>query len=138
MLATLQELISLLASDPLTVDQVVAALGTVADDYGVSLAVAPADPLFQEVIVARGVDLETRLPSDEPAFVRLTPAEPPSLETLAEAFGPYREIPREGRDRLPQAIFYLQPPEGRCLVALIAEVSEGQAVSITVRRDKLP
>jgi hypothetical protein len=138
MLAALQEMVSLLASDPLTVQQVAAKLGVVAEDLGASLAVAPADPLFEEVIVARGIDLATRLPSDEPAFVRLVPADPPSLETLAAAFGSYREIPPEDRGQLPQAIFYLQPPEGPCLVALIAEVREGQAVSITLRRDRLP
>jgi hypothetical protein len=138
MLAALQRLISLLASDPLTVDQVVGALGAVSQDHGASVAVMPADPLFEEAIVARAIDLTTRQPSDVPALVRLTPAEPPSLESLADAFGPYREIPPEDRGQLPQAIFYLRLPEGPCLVALIAEVREGQAVSITLRRDKLP
>jgi hypothetical protein len=138
MLAALQELVSLLASDPLTVQQVAEKLGTVAEDLVASLAVAPADPSFKEVIVARAIDLTTRQPSDVPALVRLVPAEPPSVEALAEAFGPYREIPPQDLDRLPQAIFYLQLPEGPCLIALIAEVREGQAVSITLRRDKLP
>ena len=138
MLAALQELISLLASDPLTVQQVAGRLGEVAEDLVASLAVTPAVPIFQEVIIARSIDLTTREPTDVPAFVRLVPAEPPSLETLSEAFGPYREIPPQDLDRLPQAIFYLQLPEGPCLIALIAEVSDGQAVSITLRRDKLP
>jgi hypothetical protein len=139
MLAALQELISLLASDPLTVQQVAGRLGEVAEDLVASLAVTPAGPDLEEVIIARSIDLTTREPTDVPAFVRLVPAEPPSLETLSEAFGPYREIPPQDLDRLPQAIFYLQlPPEGPCLIALIAEVSDGQAVSITLRRDKLP
>ena len=138
MLAALQELIALLASDPLTAQEAAAALGKVAEDLVASLAVTPAGPHFQEVIVARAIDLTTREPTDVPAFVRLVPSDPPSLETLAEAFGPYREIPQQDLDQLPQAIFYLQLPEGPCLIALIAEVSDGQAVSITLRRDKLP
>ena len=138
MLAALQRLISLLATDPLTVSQVVDALGPVGQDHGASVAVAPADPAFEEVIVARAIDLTTRQPFDVPALVRLVPAEPPALEALAEAFGTYREIPPEDRGQPPQAIFYLRPSEGPCLVALIAEVREGQAVSITLRRDKLP
>ena len=138
MLAALQELVSLLASDPLSVDQVVAALGTIQEDLGASVAVTPASPLFREVIVARAIDLATRQPSDAPALIRLTPADRPTLEALAEAFGRYREIPPEDRGQLPQAIFYLQLPEGPCLIALIAEVREGQAVTLTLRRDKLP
>lgn len=138
MLAALQKLISLLVSDPLTADKVALQLGTVVEDLGASLAVTPANPLFRDAIVARGIDLTTREPSNVPALVRLTLVDPPPLETLGTVFGSYREVPPEDRGQLPKVIFYIQPPEGPCLIALIAEVRDGRAVTITLRRDILP
>lgn len=138
MLAKVRELVSLLASDPLTVKDVAATLGTIARDDGGTVEVAPADPSLQEVTVARGIDIATRTRSDEPGFVWMVPTEALTLSSLAEAFGSYREIPREERDRLPQAIFYIKQTAAPCLVTLIADVRDGEAVSLTLRRDKLP
>ena len=69
MLAILQSLISLLASEPLSVNRVIMELGKAEDDLGASVLIAPADPLFREAIVVRNIDLATREPGNIPALV---------------------------------------------------------------------
>lgn len=135
MLAALQALASLLARDPLTVDEVVEQLGTVTHDYGGNVLLKPRNPLFKEASVVRGIDSATLEPSNTPAHVTLTPVEPPSVNTLAQMFGAYRHIP--AREKIaPQVIFYLDMPGQPYAVALIAEVREERAVKITLRRDR--
>ena len=136
MLAALRELASVLARDPLTVDDVIAHLGgTVTHDYGANVVLAPRDPAFREASIVRGLDVATRQQSTAPAHVDLTPAELPTIETLAHAFGTYTEIP--GEEKVPpQVIFYLDMPGQPYTVALIAEVKHGHAVRLTLRRDR--
>jgi hypothetical protein len=135
MLAALQALASMLARDPLTVNQVVEELGTVTHDYGANVLLTPHDPLFKEASVVRGIDLTSFEPTDTPAHVALTPVEPPTLETLIRTFGTHTRIPAEEKIP-PQVIFYLDMPSQPCTVALIARIRKGRAVTLTLRRDR--
>lgn len=134
MLAALQALAALLARDPLTVDDLIEYLGTVMQDYGANVVLRPRESAFQEASIVRGVKAVGFGPSTVPAHVTLTPVEPPTVETLAQAFGTYTRIPAEAKVP-PQVIFYLDLPGQPRSVALIAEVKQGRAVRITLRRD---
>ena len=105
MLSNLQDLISLLSTEPLTVGDVIQHLGVAGEDRGASVVVTPNDTQIHSAIVVRGIALETREPSDVPALILLRPADPLPLEALELLFGSYREVPPEGRGQLPQAIF---------------------------------
>lgn len=135
MIPALRALASLLAADPLTVNEVSDQLGTVTHDFGANVMLAPRDPLFKEASVVRGIDPTTLKPSPTPAHVTLTPAEPPALETLTQAFGPATRVPAEEKIP-PQAIFYLEMPGQPYTVALIAEVQQRRVTRITLRRDQ--
>jgi|WetSurMetagenome_2_1015567.scaffolds.fasta_scaffold125405_1 hypothetical protein len=134
MIAVLQELASLLARDSLTVDQIIAKLGTVLHDYGSNILVTTSNLLFKEANVVREINLATLEPSNAPAHVILTPAEPVSLKILARAFGEYKNVP--AKEKIPsKVIFYLEMPGQPYSVALIAEVENSRALKITLRRD---
>jgi hypothetical protein len=136
MIAALEALAALLARDPLTVDDVIAHLGPARHDYGANVVLAPRDPSFTEANVMRDLDSAARKHTATPALVTLTPAEPPAVKTLAEHFGPYHTIPAEDKGIPPQVIFYLDQPGQPRAVALIAEVRDGRAARITLRRDQ--
>jgi hypothetical protein len=132
--AALQALALLLAREAVTVDEVVAHLGSVTHDYGANLLIAPRDASFTEANLVRGLDPATRHAADVPAHVEITPAEPPTIEALSRTFGTPVAVPAEERVP-PRAIFYLDLPGQPRGVALIAHVKEGRAVRLTLRRD---
>jgi hypothetical protein len=135
MIAELQELASLLSSDALTVDQVIARLGAVAQDYGPNVLITPKSPAFKEINIVRTTNLRTLEPTNIPYLLIVTPAGPLALKDLSRAFGEYKNIPAE--EKVPaQAIFYLDTPGQPYTVALIAGVKNYQVIKITLRRDK--
>jgi hypothetical protein len=134
MLAEIKELVSFLAGDPLTADQVITRLGTMIQDHGGNVSIKPRNPLFKEADVIREIDLKTLKPSNRPAHVSLTPVDPPALDSLTKAFGAYKLIPAEEKS-LPQVIFYLDQPKRPYTVALIGELKGKRVVRIILRRD---
>ena len=134
MIEALELLASLLARGPLTVEEVIKQLGTVISDYKPNVLGEPSDPLFKEANVVRGIDLTSFEPSNTPVHIDLTPLHPPTIETLAQTFGKYRQIPAE--EYFPERlIFYLDMPDHPYTVSLIACVRQGYAAEITLRRD---
>ncbi len=134
-LKSLKALTEYLARDPLTVGDVAGRLGKTGKDYGASVDVTPGDPLYRSASIVRRVDQATGDPSGEPAHVTLTPADPPTVEELAREFGAYERVPAEGK--IPErAIFYLDAPGRPYRVALIAQLQQGRAVRLILRRDR--
>jgi hypothetical protein len=107
----------------------------VIEDYGGNVLLTPRDPQFSEANLVRRVNLTTLEPADEVAHLELTPAEVPTLESLATAFGDYSMVPAEDKGMLPLAIFYLDRPGRPVNIALIAEVKNDLVRRITLRRD---
>ena len=137
MVAALRAVASLLAGEPLTVDQVIDHLGAVTRDYGGNVLLAPREPGFRQASVVRAVDPSTGSPTPTPAYVALTPLAPPPLTALTDAFGPFRRVPATGS--IPErAMFALPTPGSPSAVTLIAEVEQGRATRITLRRDPRP
>jgi hypothetical protein len=134
MLSAVKELASFLASDPLTVDQVIKHLGSLTQDYGSNVTIKPRDPKFKEAEVVREIGQTTLKSSNRPAFLSLTPVEPPTLVSLAAMFGPYKKIAAEEKNPA-QVIFYLDQPGKPYTVALIGEIKADKVVRITLRRD---
>lgn len=134
MIAELKNIATLLASDPLTVQQVIAQLGAVTTDYGSNVLVAPNNPLFREAEVVRKVDLNTFDPLDTPANIHLTPVEPMPVAQLTGAFGAFHKYPAR-RKQLPTMVFDLDVGGQPCAVALIASIKDDQVVELTLRRD---
>ncbi len=134
MLAEIKELVSFLASDPLTADQVIKHLGSVTQDHGSNVTIKPRDPEFKEAGVVREIGQTDLKTSNRPALVSLTPIEPPTLVSLAAKFGPYKKIAAEEKNPA-QVIFYLDQPGKPYTVALIGEVKADRVVRITLRRD---
>lgn len=87
MIAELQSIACLLTSDPLSTDEVVGKLGSVAHDYGGNVLVRPYDPQFKEASVVREIDRTTYKPSNIPSGVGLSPVNPPPVEKLVQGFG---------------------------------------------------
>lgn len=136
MIDLLRELGTLMARDRLTVDELVARLGRVAEDYGSNLLIETHNPLLGAADLVREVDQRTLAPSTSPAHLELTPAEPPTLGVLEAAFGPALEIPAEDKGQLPQAIFERPIAAGRAYeTVLIAAVDDGRVLSLILRRD---
>ena len=135
MITALKALASLLARDPLTVDEVIEQLGKVTKNYTWNVLLTPHNPVFKEVSVGRAVDSATRKPANIPSYVEVTPTEPPAIEILAQAFGTYKRIPAEKKVP-PQAIFYLDISGQPYTIALIADIKDNHATRIALRRDK--
>lgn len=135
MIAELQAIISLLTTDPLTVDQVVENLGTVTTNYTPNVVVKPYSSELKEASVLRRMDARTFQHINTPNSVTLKPTMPPTVETLAQAFGEYNEV--ISTDALPpRIIFYLDKYSKKYTIALIAYIEEGRAIQITLRRDQ--
>jgi hypothetical protein len=135
MLAALRSLVDWMGSDPLYVDEMVERMGSIIEDYGPNVLLRPFDPMFSTVNIVRCLDPATSAPTNTPAHLILTPVEPPPLKSLSEAFGEYREVPMRSPFP-PRVIFYLDMLGSPYTVALIAEVQDGKATHITLRRDK--
>ena len=130
----LESIATLLADDPLTARQVVERLGTVSEDYGSNVLVAPGSPLFREANVVRDVDRTTFDPVDIPDHLYLTPTVPPLVDALTAAFGMYDEVPSLHGEP-PELIFYLEMRGQPYAAALIARVQDDRAVELVLRRD---
>lgn len=135
MIAEIQAIICLLASDPLTVDTVVRKLGTVTDNYSGNVLIKPYDPQFKEANVVREIDQTTGKHLNIPSLVDLTPLDPPKVETLVQAFGAYKRA-APNRHLPPRIIFYLNMSGRPYTITLIADIKDDRAVLIGLRRDK--
>ena len=136
MIELLRELATLLARDPLTVDDVVERLGPVVQDTDYNLLIDPRNPLLGGVNLVRLMDQHTLEPGETPAFLELTPAEPLALGSLEQMFGVSKTIWPDHEEELPQAIF--EQPVATSLsheTVLIAAVDDGRVLSLTLRRD---
>lgn len=139
MIELLVRLCQLLASDHVTVADVVSALGgAILRRDLTSATVRPANPSLAEVRVV------TEPERDEPAYVELVPA-PTGRLTVAElkpAFGEYHPLPRVHWNTPRQIIFYPETAGTSHRCALIAAVQpgargleDGEVTSLTLRRD---
>ncbi len=130
----LESIAAFLASDPLTIHQIVERLGTATTDYGSNILITPSNTLFLEANVVRQVSRTTLDPINVLSHVDLTPSEPPSVGELSSAFGKYHEAPSL-HDDPPELIFYLEMHGQPFAVTLIAQIKEDRAVALTFRRD---
>lgn len=142
MIETLQELCSILSTDPLTAPEAAASLGDIEEDEGGSspITVRPYNSSFRTAQVVRKYD------TDEPAHVRLDLAEAGagalSVANLKAAFGDYREVPRM-RPKTPARIAFLvdepdQPYNCTLIVDVVpgeGGVEQGTVKGFTLRRD---
>ncbi len=135
MLPALQAYVNWMGSEPLFVDEMVAKIGTVIEDYGPNVLLKPEDPLFDQVDIVRALNATSSGPANTPAHVILTPAEPPALADLIPAFGAYQELPNR-RPFPPRVIFQVNPPGSQYTIAMIVEVRQNHAARITLRRDQ--
>jgi hypothetical protein len=135
MIAEIQAIMCLLASDPLTVDTVVRKLGTVTDNYSGNVLIKPYDPQFKEASVVREIDQTTGKHLNIPSLVDLTPVNPPKVETLVQAFGAYKRG-APNRHLPPRINFYLDMPGHPYKIVLGADIKGNHAIRIILRRDK--
>lgn len=139
----LAELCRRLVSDPVTVDEMAAAVGTVTSSYsdGQRLVVEPTSPDFGEARVSSG----TR--DGVPTLVRLDLSETAALtvEDLQTAFGDYEEAGRLHFDEDPRLIFHPDTPaELPWTCTLIASIpvahmrqpDRAPVTSLSLRRDR--
>lgn len=127
-----------MASEPLTVDQVVRFVGTVSESYPWDVIVKPYDPEFKEAIVGWETDSITFKSTNIPRIIDLIPVEAPKVETLAQAFGKYERIRPIHYTKPPRIIFYLDMPKHPYRIVLIADVKKGRAIKIILLREKRP
>lgn len=126
---SLRSLATLLAADPLSVDDVADALGTEERSSAGDVLIAPFDPAFSEATVVR------RAGGDVPAHATVSLAEPTSLDELVAAFGSPRTVAAE--EKVPaQALFPLDTPGTPYRITLIASLTDrGEVRRLTLRRD---
>jgi hypothetical protein len=126
---SLRSLATLLAADPLSVDDVAEALGTEERSSAGDVQVAPFDAAFAEATVVRGAG------GDVPAHATVSLAEPTSLDELVAAFGRPSTVAAE--EKVPaQALFPLDTPGTPYRITLIASLAErGEVRRLTLRRD---
>lgn len=136
MIAEIQAIACLLASEPLTMDEFVGKFGTVTHDYGVNVLVKPDDPQFKEVSVGRDVDFTTRKPLNTPEDIDITPLKPPTVEALVQAFGPYKKTLTLHYTSPPRIRFYLNMSDRPYRVVMGADIRDGRAIRIRLRREK--
>ena len=65
----------------------------------------------------------------------MTPAEPPTVKALADAFGPYKKLPPMKKLE-KKIIFYLDLTGQPYTVALMASIKDDLVEEITLRRDQ--
>jgi hypothetical protein len=135
MFAALQSFVEWMGSDPLFVDEMIDKIGVIIEDYGPNALLKPRDSLFSAAEIVRCPGSTSLVPNNTPSHIILTPAEPPAIETLMQAFGEYQKLPNR-KPFPPRVIFYLDLPGCPYTVALIAEVRQGLATKIILRRDK--
>ena len=104
-----------------------------------SAPLSVADVRQKLVKLGVSASVETAPGKDEPAFVRL---ELPvgiglTLETLAQEFGPYKQLPSMHRGKAIKYIYYVDLPEMPFVCALIADQRREASTieTVTVRRD---
>ncbi|HLP91514.1 MAG TPA: hypothetical protein VK184_23385 [Nostocaceae cyanobacterium] len=110
MIAELQAIASFMASQPLTVDAAVKEFGTVQQDYSSNVIVKPYNSLFQEISIVRKINQSTGKYTDFVNTVHFKPANPPTVETLVQAFGNYRRGAPKSK-LPPNIVFRLDLPD---------------------------
>jgi len=134
MLAALQSFVEWMGSDPLFVDEMIDKIGVIVEDYGPNVLLKPHDPLFNAADIVRRLG-PTAKATNTPSHILLTPAEPPAIEAMVQAFGEYRKLPNR-KPFPPRVIFSLDLPDKPYTVAMIAEVKRGHATKITLLRER--
>jgi len=129
-IATLRELATTVASDAVTVDDLVHRLdGTAVDMIGNVLVDSPSLEGVAQASVVRVASGEA------PAHVTLELIDPVPEEALTASFGTPTPVPPEfpgGPDRL---LYELDLPDGSYTASLIANIEEQGARRVTLRRD---
>ncbi|HLP91515.1 MAG TPA: hypothetical protein VK184_23390 [Nostocaceae cyanobacterium] len=135
MIAELQAIASFMASQPLTVGAAVKEFGTVQEDYYANVIVKPYNPLFQEINIVRRISRDTGKHTDFISSIDFKPVNPPTVETLVQAFGNYkRGMPRI---KLPlNIVFRLDLPDKPYKISMIVGVKNNQAVTISMLPQK--
>jgi hypothetical protein len=139
MIDTIQNLIKLLSSDPLTSPQVAESLGKVIgeDKKHAPLPVQPRDSAFRDIKIMRK-------PNGTPTSVTLSLSEPhrTTLADLRATFGDYNPMPRMNWQSPQRVMFQVDIPGQPYTCAIFADVQMGQepadssvVTAITVRRD---
>ncbi len=141
MIQSIDDLIRLLETDPVTLEQAAATLGTIAVDHGdrAALELKPFDTRFRTIELFRQ-------PGTRSVYsVDLVPADDQTLtvDELGKAFGPYEDASSTHFDVPREIIIYVDHGETTpYTVALIAKVPVGtrdlgpaRVLEITLRRD---
>lgn len=123
----LQSIAHWLACGPQRATDAAAHLGTVTEDFGSNMLVAPTSPLFREANVVRQVDHTTFDPTEEMSHLLLTPVEPIPLTVLTSSFGTAEEIPSL-HDNPPDLLFHIRSCRYTPPVTLVARTGDDRAV----------
>jgi hypothetical protein len=130
---TIHDLCALLASDPVTVEEVALRLGAITERLGegMGLVVAPAAAWASTATV-------TPAPGgDAPHLVTLdvAPATPIAVDALARRLGPHETRRGHHLDDAPRAHWTVDDPSRPFTCSVAAELSGGNATTILLRRD---
>lgn len=128
MLAAIERLMTHLAHAPLTAHEVIESLGRVTEHYPGNAFVQPDDAAL------RSANIVLHYGTDEPAHVELELAAPIAIADLEQAFGAYKRVMPDGKGP-QQIIFYVDPPEQPCTLAVIANVEGDSSRVLMIRRD---
>ncbi len=124
MIESIQEICSLLAGSPLTVQDVASNLGMLIEDQGgnLPLIVRPRDASFVQGMVTR------QFGTQRPAGVTLTVAETAELKVkaLRATFGEYTLLPRQWGEKAPRIKFFLGEPAQIGSSSIIARLMPGE------------
>jgi hypothetical protein len=121
---SIQEICTLLAGPPLTVQEVASKLGTLIEDQGgnLPLIVRPRDARFTQAMVTR------QYGTQRPAYVVLTLTETTELRAraLRANFGEYTLLPRRWEEKAPRIKFFLGEPAQTGSTSIIARLMPGE------------
>jgi hypothetical protein len=131
MLESVRTLADLLAQDGVTVKDLVTHLGGESDDTGANVLV---DPTGLPGVVRADV-VRARAGPDVPAHLELELEEPEPLEPLESILGRPVRVEPDHRGQPVRLVYPIPLVDGSRQVTLIANVDDGGARTLTLRRD---
>ncbi|HLO86569.1 MAG TPA: hypothetical protein VK203_16435 [Nostocaceae cyanobacterium] len=146
MIAQLQAIACLLASEPIPSDEFAKYLGVVTQSSGDLIIVQPYDSQLPPLAiqVSRKIDEKTNQPLIIPKFVNLDLTEPIPVSRLVQAFGMYKPVrahvpgkpPIVSKNGVNSLIFYIKVPGHSQQIKMSASVKDNRAINIFLERRK--
>jgi len=131
MLESVRTLADLLAQDGVTVEDLVTRLGGESDDTGANVLVNPTGLPG----VTRADVVRARPGVDVPAHLELELEEPEPLQPLEAILGQPARIHPDHRGHPVQLVYPIPLVDGSRQITLIAELADGGARTLILRRD---